>query len=232
MSRHSASFTPSKARLWNGRYARIPGNQTAFHVRLHGGRWWPFVDWVVGDETYFCPMLESPAAASLAKAINAGKSFLDGSSGGSFLLNEYGQALVPGALGDRRITTVGEWEGPLEFSNEFDGDGSFDLTGDARLKCGDPWRLPYLGIPHNLSTRDEIYFWSQNGHGGAKKPPPGQDDDLIDRLRMLRPSGPVRFVVAYGGVVLTKVPAGRRQAQRWRPTYVGRLNYELWYTKE
>jgi hypothetical protein len=231
MSSKLASLTWSRPQIWKGRYARIPGDRTTFHVHFLDHEWWPFVDWAVGDEIGHCRMVESSAARALAQAVNSGKRLLGAQPGGAFLINEYGQVLVPGPLGYLRVAAVGEWEGPLEFWNEFDG-GTFDLTAADLLNAGDPWHLPYLGIPHQLSFRDEIYFWKEDAYGGMKILPPLQDDDLIDALRMLRRSGPVRFLAAYRGLVLTKVPVGPRRAQTWEACYVGRLDYKRWYSKE
>jgi hypothetical protein len=226
------TFSPSTPRLWSGRYARIPGEKTAFHVRLIDGAWWPQVDWAVEDEVGHCPMVESDAAERLAAAVGDAKRFLGGWLGGVFLINEYGQVLVPAAAGDHRVAIVGECEGPLEFEDVLQGAGTFDLSDARGLAFGDRWQLPYLGVPHNLSARGEIYFKLQDEFGVTPLQAPAQDDGLIDALRTLRPYGPVRFVVTYGGLVLTKVPAGPRAAQRWEPRYVGRLDYDCWYPKE
>lgn len=230
MNSRMSSLTLSSPRAWNGRYSRIPGDHTAFHVRFHKDQWWPVVDWVVGDEIGSCPMVECDAAYKLAHAVNSGKHLLGAPSGGSFLINEYGQILVPGPLGYHRIVTVGEWQGPLEFLNVLDG-GTFDFTAVDFLQCGDPWYLPYIGIPHHLSFRNEVYFWSEDTIGGTKLLPPLQDDELIEAVRTLRPAGPVRFIVAYHGLVLTKIPVGPWRTQTWEARYVGRLNYEYWYPK-
>lgn len=62
MNGSRCSFTPTEPRIWNGKYARIPGEGTAFHVRLLDDKWWPCVMWVVGDETALCPMVARKAA--------------------------------------------------------------------------------------------------------------------------------------------------------------------------
>src|SRR3954468_7318194 len=127
-----ASFhcSPSRPRLWTGRYARIPGEKTAFHVRLVDGEWWPFVDWAVGDEVGRGPVGECDGAERLVAAVSDAKRFLGGWLGGAFLLNEYGQVLVPAAAGDHRVAVVGECDGPLEFRDVFDGDDTFELCDD------------------------------------------------------------------------------------------------------
>ena len=150
-----SSVTPHP---WRGRYARIPGHSTAFHVRLIDGDWWPIVRWTTDDETAHCPMVGGDEPLALARAVNAGKLQLGGESGGSFHINEYGQVLVPGHRGDGTIALVGEWEGALEFWNNLEGEGTFDLTDDEELAPGDAWELPYLGIPHNLERGKRTLF--------------------------------------------------------------------------
>ena len=225
------SFSPIPPRRWFGRYARIPGETTALHVRLIGGRWWPSVERVIGDEVAECPMADVDSAAGLADAVNAGKRLLGGSPGGAFLVNEYGQVLVPGQFGDGTVALVGECVGRMAFHDLFRG-GLFDLTDDRTLTPGDAWDLPYIGIPYNLSRTSELYFWYERPAGGWKVTPPAQDDSLIEALRTLRPQGPVRFVVTFGGLVLTKVPVGSWKEPRWETRFVGRIDYRRWYLKE
>ena len=226
------NFVPVRPRRWHGRHARIPGKTTALHVRLLDGRWWPSVEWVIDDEVAQCPMADVDDAESLADAVNAGKQLLGGSSGGAFLVNEYGQVLVSSPSGDGNVALVGECAGPMAFHDSFSGDDLFDLTRDQGLTLGDAWNLPYLGIPHNLSKTSELYFWHEQQAGGRKATPPVQDHSLIDALRALRPQGPIRFVVTYGGLVLTKVPAGNWKNTRWEPRFVGHIDYGRWYQKE
>jgi hypothetical protein len=192
--------------------------------------WWPFAVWVVGAEIGNCPMVVSGAAAELAEAVNWGKRLLGAPAGGSFVINEFGQVLVPSSAGDGRIALVGEWQGALEFTDALRG-GTFDLAPAKPLVNGDRWDLPYLGIPYHLSIRGEIYFWNQDCHLAAKQLPPVQDDDLIDALRALRRSGPVRFVACCGGLVLTKVPAASRWTI-WEARYVGQIEFKNWFVKE
>ena len=224
------SFTPQGPRIWGGRYARIPGEGTAFHVRRCDHGWWPIAVWMAGAEIASCPMVASGPAAELARAVNRGKRLLGAPAGGSFVINEFGQVLVPSVAGDGRIALVGEWAGAVEFTDALRG-GTFDLAPAKPLVNGDLWDLPYLGVPYHLSVRGELYFWNEGSHASAKQLPPVQDDDLIDALRAIRPSGVVRFVAGCGGLVLTKAPAASRWTI-WEPRYVGQIDFERWFKKE
>lgn len=224
---------PVAPRVWPGRYARIPGGATAFHVRLVDGRWWPVVDWVVEDTIAECPMVASDGAAALAAAVNAGKALLGGERGGSFLINERGQILVPASnVNDYSVAIVGECSGPLQFENSRVGSGVFDLADDSGLSVGDVWDRPYVGVPHQLSRRGELYFWRVDATGGEKILPLAQDSAQIGAFRRLRSYGPVRFVAAYGGFALTKIPVGNGPRQRWEPRYAGRIDFRKWFRKE
>lgn len=176
-------------------------------------------------------MVASGGAIALVDAVNAGKAFLGGGPGGSFLINERGQILVPAPNG-YRVAIVGECSGPLKFKNSATGRGTLDLADDATLDPGDVWDRPYVGVPHNLSRWDEIYFWEADAGGGEKVLPQAQDSRLIGALRRLRAWGPARFVAAYGGFVVTKVPVGSGPRQRWEPHYVGRIDFRKWFRKE
>ena len=227
------AVAPGTPQLWAGRYARIPGETTAIHVRLVDGVWWPVVEWAFDGMTAECPMIESAGAAALASIVNAGKAFLSGGPGGSFLINEYGQILVPASSPyDTRVAIVGECTGPIEFMNSAAGSGTFDLANDTALGAGDNWDRPYVGIPHQLSRRSELYFWEEGDGGGEKLLPRVQDSELITSLRQLRGHGPVRLLAAYGGFVLTKVLVGRWPHERWEPRYVGRIDFRQWFAKE
>lgn len=226
------SFAPNLPRQWHGRYSRIPGDTTAFHVRLIDGRWWPTVDWTVGYETGECPMADVKEAALLANAVNAGKRFLHGSLGGAFLVNEYGQVLVPSPFGDGSVVIVGECTGSMTFQDVLKGSGLFNLPNDDELKSGAEWELPYVGVVHHLSQRNEIYFWHQGRTGSWKITPRDQDYSLIDALRSIRPYGPVRFIATFGGLILTKVPIGDWRNPWWEPRFVGRIDYKKWFSKE
>ena len=219
--------------LWSGRYRRIPGGSAAFHLRYSGARWWPVVDWDRNGETAECPMRSSPGAIALASAVNAGKQFLNGKKGGSFLIDEYGWILVPASSsGDSRVAVVGECTGPLEFTDSMSGSGTFDLADDDALSAGAAWDRPYVGVSYQLSKRSELYFWDETDDGANKCLPIAQDPELIGKLRDLRGSGAVRLIAAYGGFVLTKVPVGDWNDPRWESRYVGRINFNQWFPKE
>jgi hypothetical protein len=218
---------------WRGRYGRVPGDSTVFHLRSLDGGYWPLVEWPQEDgETWTCPMVESPAATALAKAVKAGKQFHKSTGGGAFLINEFGQVIVP-SPNERARALVGVWSGPLKFVDP-DGD-IFDLYDDEGLDPGDDWPWPYIGTRYNLSKFDEIYFWSDSDTEAGKELPAAQDGDLIDAVRDLRPRGAVRLMVGCGGVVLTKVSEGsgsRWDEDLWIPTYVGRVDFRKWFAKE
>ena len=178
-------------------------------------------------------MRSSAGAIALASAVNAGKRFLNGKRGGSFLITEYGRILVPASRpGDTRVAVVGECSGPLEFTDSVSGSGTFDLADDGAPSAGAVWDRPYVGVPYQLSKRSELYFWHETDDGASKCLPTAQDPELIGKLRSLRGSGAVRLVAVYGGFVLTKVPVGDWKKPRWESRYVGRINFNQWFPKE
>jgi hypothetical protein len=173
--------------------------------------------------------MKNGTAAAVAAAVNDGKAALGGAPGGVFLVDEYGRVLVPssgGAAGG--VAVVGECTGPMCFENPFDG-GDFDLYDDTRLRGGDVWDRPYVGVQYQLSKQDELYFWDESFAGALKLTPPGQDSGLVEKLRRIRPYGAVRFLLGPGGVAITKVQTG---AYSWEPRYVGRLDLRTWFPKE
>jgi hypothetical protein len=212
---------------WHGRYARIPGDTTVVHVRHTNTGWWPVIDWSIGHDTAHCRMVEAGDVVALVDAVLAGKRALGVSPGGAFLVNEFGQVLVPASDSQgTRVVIVGECSGPFTFKNPFEPGTVFDLGNGAALNHGDRWDRPYVGIPHNLSASGEVYFKLVNEHGIDWLKPRAQDAHLISALRALRPWGAVRFIVTVGGLVVTKVEPA------WEPRYVGRINPSRWFAKE
>lgn len=221
---------PRAPRPWDGRYRRIPGRTTVNHVRLLEGEWWPVVDWTVNDETAQCPMLDSGDVRELVDAVHAGKRALGAAPGGSFLVNEFGQALVPATEQETtRVVHVGDCDGPFAFRNMFVPRQTFDLSDARGLTPGDPWERPYIGIPHNLGPDDEILFKHTDESGTMYINAPVRDEKLVGAIRRIRPCGWVRFLVGVGGIVVTKVQVGPSE---WEPRYVGRIVPTRWFRKE
>jgi hypothetical protein len=172
-------------------------------------------------------MVNGASAAALAESVNAGKVAQGSGPGGAFLVDEYGRVLVPSTDGPGSgVYVVGECSGPLQFHNAFDGGAVFDLYDDAGLDVGDPWDRPYVGTQYQLSKYDELYFWDEGVAGAQKLIPPAQDGSLVAQLRRIRPYGAVRFLLAPGGVVITKAPP------LWEARYAGRLSLSTWFPKE
>ena len=129
-------FLPQRQQNWSGRYRRIPGENYAFHLRPMDEQLQVVILWNLDDLTYTCCAVESPELKSLVHAISEVKRNMGGSGGGSFLVNESDQVLVPSSdgLGSRML--VGEVRGSLKFHNVMQG-GTFTLGDDYGLSTGD-----------------------------------------------------------------------------------------------
>jgi hypothetical protein len=229
----TTTFQPCNPSPWRGRYARIPGDCTAFHLVQVRGRPWPVLLWDF-DGRGTCEAVECDAAAALADAVAWAKRYAGGGRHGSFQINESGQVLVPGSDHSGRCYLAGQLSGQLLFENPFCPEELIDLSDNRRLQPGDPWKLPYVGIPHNLHREGRIYFYKQDESGGRMTHPPQQDEGLIRVLRSLRPRKAVRFIVTHGGLVVTKCPVDERQTAEefWQPVYVGAITPSKWFQKE
>jgi hypothetical protein len=209
---------------WRGRYRRIPGHNSTLYVWSDDtiGCYWQ-----AQSERRKCLALKIPALTDLTLALNHVKRHCAGQPGGSFIINEYGQAICP--VKDESFSRyfVGEIKRPIEF---VDPDGrSFNLNDDRGLKAGDPWPFPYIGMPYNLSARGRIYFPMRDDVDTECLYPPVQDGQLIARLRAVRGSGGIRFLVNPHGIALTKQADN---AGEWTAKYVGRIDYSKWFPKE
>jgi hypothetical protein len=233
MSRN-VTFTACRPKAWDGRYARIPGDRSVFHIQTHGGRLYPVIFWHREDGVGTCAAIDSPGVRQLTEAVTAAKRQLGGTGGGSFQINEFGQVLVPASDNSGRRLLIGEVSEAICFQDPFTDNGLVDLSDVGTLRCGDPWPKPYVGIPHNLSGRSKIYFYRMNQDGGASDYPRTQDEELIRALRTIRRSGAARFIVNPAGVVLTKRPpeSGWSAEEQWEAVFVGRINLSRWFDKE
>ena len=227
-------FQPIFPRSWSGRYARIPGDTTVLHVKRIEKSSRVVVVWHTDGSTCTCKAVDGPDERILATAVVAAKREMGGMEGGSFQINEFGQVLVPATDGGGHRMLAGRAYGSLRFEDPRNG-GTFTLGNDSGLSTGDPWRLPYVGIPHNLSRRGELYFWREEGGWGEKENPPRQDSSLVSALRSIRRYGAMRFLVNPEGVILTKASGTLEpwdSDEDWEAIYVGRVNMDAWFEME
>jgi len=226
-------FYPSEIKEWNGRYARIPGEESVFHMKSVEGQACPVIIWRQQDYKITCKACDCRGVRELTEAVLSAKRMFGGWGGGSFQINEFKQVIVPASDGSGRRALVGRIQGKLLFENPIN-DSFIDISDDGDLCCGDPWDLPYVGNRFNLSKRNKIYFAHRELDAVVPEYPPAQDHTLIRALRKIRRWGPMRFIVNPYGVVLTKrPPSGEWQPEEiWEPVYVGRINPELWFEKE
>lgn len=227
-------FKKCTINTWSGRYATIPGKTSTLRVKSVNGRTCPVILWNREESIGTCCALEGPSVREMTDAILAGKRKFGGGGGGAFVINEYGQVLVPASDGSGKRALVGEIQGKLLFDNPFQDNSVLDLSDDAGLTCGDPWTLPYVGIPYNLSKRSDIYFYRQTEEGGEVERPMQQDEELIEKLRSIRRYGAMRFIVNPYGVVVTKQPKSEKwnRNEEWVPIFVGHINKKAWFNKE
>jgi hypothetical protein len=219
---------------WTGRYDRIPGDARVFHLEHVNGELWPVIKWNLDGDWGTCAAVRTDAAAGLAAAVAQAKRRAGGSGGGCFVINEFGRILVPASDGRGQRFLAGDLQGRLLFENPFSPEEPIDMWDDSRLQCGDPWKLPYVGVPYHLHRNGRVYFYCQDGQKGRAVYPPDQDPELIRAMRSLRPRGPIRFIVNPAGFVLTKCPVddGACSEDLWQPIFVGSISRNLWFIKE
>jgi hypothetical protein len=225
----SAKIIKRKPAYWRGRYNIVYGNKSSvLSIKRFKNRWWPTATLIENDEVTICPSIECQASYDLANIVNNAKRLLSNSEGGgSFIINEFGQIIVPSSYGNGERMYVGEINGTLQFFNP-NTTQLFDF-GDNGLKSGDEWKKPYLGVEFKLSYNNKISQKIINEDGEQNIFPEQQDMDLIAKLRKIRPSGGCRFIVNHQKIVLTKKEYSKYD---WRPIYVGHINYNKWFKKE
>ncbi len=225
----SFRFHPSPAIEWSGRYGRIEGGSSAFHVVPHAGHHVIRAYIKTSEGRVTCEALPCLDIKAMIEAINDVKWRYNDQSGGSFLINEFGQVLVSNKAKVR--VCVGQCTGNLRFLN-LDTHQILDLSDDSKLATGDSWDLPYVGMAYILSQEHQLYFWDDRK--SSKLLPQVQDRELVRKIRSIRRSGAVRFLVNPYGLVATKIPVGEFDfdEDNWEPVYVGRIDYAKWFAKE
>jgi len=225
-------FKPCTFKLWKGRYNRIIGKTTTFKIKYtteHG--FWPVVEWDMGDEKTIYLAHDSNSVKELNQKVNNVKLRLSGNEGGAFVINEFGQVIVPSSKSDGERFLVGEVEGLLIFKDPYNSK-MIDFSDDTGLLTGALWDRPYIGMQYNLHSNSSIYCFNNELESSVY--PPEQDRELIKKLRKVRRYGPTRFIVNHYGIVLTKIPEGdyHEVFDNWVPIYIGRINRKLWFIKE
>jgi hypothetical protein len=220
MSRTTTFKKTSRALKWPGYYSRIPGKSPVFHARADGSgdvEWNPWRS----DERLKSAFVPDEGIEAMIQAINELKQEKTGVHGGAFLINEYGQVLVPVTHSDEKYL-VGELSGCPEFIDPRSGK-NFKLEAPRGTRVGMSWDLPYVGMKFKFNGEGEVARELTLGDERLREYPPRRDEDLSERLCQLRPQGG-RMIVNLHGVVLTKVDGGK-------PVFVGEINIEKWFAK-
>ena len=110
MATSASHFRVCRPTPWVGRYARIPGENSVFHLRSVEGRMWPTIQWQTEEGTGTCSALPCTAAEQMA-GCREGQGHAGGGGGGAFVINEFGQVLVPASDGGGRRFLAGQLEG-------------------------------------------------------------------------------------------------------------------------
>ena len=221
-------FKPCLPTPWRGRYATIPGKTSTFHIVWKNGRWWPALYWHIEDDELECHAVDGNTAQEIAAAVNRAKMALCHTHGGSFSISEFGEVIVPSTPDNATRMMAGKLSGKLLFDHPEFG-SPIDLGECSNLQPGDPWRLPYVGMPFKLTASGEIQFQHSYGDGSTQTIYPVRHDTrLVRAMRLIRPSGG-RFLVNHAGLVLTKLSEGRRGDSE--PAFVGCIDRQLWFSE-
>lgn len=227
MKTQTIQFVACTPTPWRGRYATIPGSTATYHLIIRNGRWWPAIYWNTDESELKCHAVESQASNELATAVNRAKMALCRSEGGSFIINEFGEIIVPSLHGNGPRMLAGRLSGKLLFEHPLDFRSNIDLGDCSGLQPGDPWKLPYVGMPFKFTATGQIQFHHKDGDDTVALLPERQDPKLVRDLRMIRPQGG-RFIVNHGGLVLTKLTEGRGEHQA---VFVGQIDKHFWFAE-
>ncbi len=135
---------------WTGRYGRILGHGTYWKVKNCQDGWQVILSWSYDDDTRIeCHARDGDGAQLLAQTVAFAKKAMGGQGGGSFVINEYGQVIVPNSKGNGQYLMVGEIDGCFWLNNPLSNspiDRWFQLWDTGNLQSGDVWTKPYIGV--------------------------------------------------------------------------------------
>ena len=228
----SSAFVPCDPRIWRGRYNRIPGDASVFHLRYYAP-WkcfWPVCEWPHNGELLLCWFAYSDAVLQMTRMVVQAKQESSGVAGGAFLINEWGQVIVPNANEWRRRYYVGRLQGDWHLVDPWEPSRLLSLKPEPGLQLGQRWNRPYIGIPYRLSKFSKIYFVDRLPGEDRIVHPRIQDERLVAALRRIRKWGPMSFIVNPFGAVIAKRPVqGVDDEELWEPVYVGKVDLTKWF---
>ena len=216
------SFESCNPVKWEGFY-RIPaGRETRYHASANDQL---YFEWKDSGYNFKCPAEDDAGVDQLVSAVNNLKEQKAGQRGGGFIINEFGQVIVPYFGMNDYPYLVGTCDGSLYFEDPWDDDDMLTLNVSG-YSHGDKWDLPYLGIKYNLSNNDKIYFIEQSHIGQDFIYLDKNYISLVKLLRKIRPFGGATFIVnTYGHIVMKK----KISTKNWEAIYVAKLDYDKWY---
>lgn len=98
---------------------------------------------------------------ALVERVNAAKSELNGTPGGSFYINEFEQVIVPPVNSCGYYYLIGEYTNSLKFcvDGEILSGDCYKRNGKAYHQRGDEWEGLHHGIPYIITAHaDDIYY--------------------------------------------------------------------------
>jgi hypothetical protein len=105
------TFEASALKPWQGRYSRPLGETSPFKLKyIMEYGFWPVVEWDRNEERLICPACDCNSIEELVEAVNRVKRKISGEEGGAFVINEFGQVIVPSPWGNGErflVRTVG-----------------------------------------------------------------------------------------------------------------------------
>jgi hypothetical protein len=217
--------------LYHGPNPQVVGRTKKYKVKWDSGEWRAALEWDVPGGTGVRILLATEHHPVLVSMVNQVKGESQSADGGSFYINEFNQVIVPGG-NPVRYYLAGEYPTPLRFwwNGEI-------ISGDARgfdgkrLKAGDAWTGPLVGIPYVLSADGrDIYFTYEVAPGATRKVylsgVATDPEPTIDLVRTIIGSRGGRFYVNEFRHIFR--PAVTDEFA----TYVGHLSPSLpWFTK-
>lgn len=73
------NFYPCEIKDWTGRYRRIQGNESTFHIRRRNtDEWWLVIDWITDEDNASCWAKYCIGVKNLVDAVVKGKKVLGG----------------------------------------------------------------------------------------------------------------------------------------------------------
>lgn len=210
-------------RPYRGNTSRGIAKDSRYTVKLNGKV--ALLYYVGGKETALLTTADHPELVALVNEAKRSGGSVQG--GGSFVINEYRDVLVPNSAGEA-VLYAGRYTRDLEFT--FDG-ALISPVAPSSIRPGDIWPGPHVGIRYTLAAGAKDVRYELTTDRGTQKTislsdfhPKGAIARVLDMCRAVKPNGGALYVNE-----ARELFAPVEDEAGYQRRYIGHLGNKPWF---